>query len=299
MTASKSARRAAPPTASPATVPTAAPVAATPAATPPPAPAAAPEQQPELELKRLTPVVGAAASAATLAGRLYVSSKAYVPERLQGTVAAAEGKVAELATPYLPTLLDKGTSVLQAVDQKVDSTILSAWSSYTSHAEALTAAVAQQKAARQAYLQRVEESVAFVREQGLQGATKAAADALQSRVEEAKKVPTVLIGEISEAWTKFVHTPAVERLLAASRGQVEAAYARYMAAHDALVADPRYSAALAKSGELLAAVQGTGAYQAAAARLAPLLMPYADQAGKLAAPYLQAVASHLAPVPAA
>lgn len=65
-----------------------------------------------------------------------------------------------------------------------------------------------------------------------------------------------------------------------------------------LQADPRYSAALAKSGELLAAVQGTGAYQAAAARLAPLLSPYADQAGKLAAPYLQAVASHLAPVPA-
>ena len=32
-----------------------------------------------------------------------------------------------------------------------------------------------------------------------------------------------------------MHTPAVERLLAASRGQVEAAYARYMAAHDALV----------------------------------------------------------------
>ncbi len=187
MTASKSARRATAPTASSAAVPTAAPVAAAPAATPVPAPAAAPEQQPELELKRLTPVVGAAASAAALAGRLYVSSKAYVPERLQGTVAAAEGKVAELvsllvcwhasfirkqqalgspccaawaaeeagrppyctllalvcpahaerallpfrflilpssflphrqATPYLPTLLDKGTSALQAVDQK-------------------------------------------------------------------------------------------------------------------------------------------------------------------------------------
>jgi hypothetical protein len=252
-----------------------------------------------LELKRLTPVVGAAASAAALANRLYSSSKAYVPERLQGTVAAAEGKVAELATPYLPTLLDKGTSALQAVDQKVDGAILSAWSSYTSHAEALAAAVAQHKAARQAYLHRVEESVAFVREQGLQGTTKVAADALLSRVEEAKKVPTVVIGEISEAWTKLVHTPAVERLLAASRGQVEAAYTRYKAAHDALVADPRYSAALAKSGELLAAVQGSSAFQAAAARLAPLLSPYADQAGKLAGPYLQAVAAHLAPVPAA
>lgn len=32
-----------------------------------------------------------------------------------------------------------------------------------------------------------------------------------------------------------MHTPTVERLVAASRGQVEAAYTRYMAAHDALV----------------------------------------------------------------
>lgn len=39
----------------------------------------------------------------------------------------------------------------------------------------------------------------------------------------------------SEAWAKFVHAPAVERLVAASRGQVEAAYSRYRAAHDALV----------------------------------------------------------------
>lgn len=88
----KAARPAAAPTASPAVA------APTPAPLPAAAPAAAPEQQPELELKRLTPVVGAATSAATLAGRLYVSSKAYVPERLQGPLAAAEGKVTELVS---------------------------------------------------------------------------------------------------------------------------------------------------------------------------------------------------------
>lgn len=82
----------------PAAAPTASPAVAAPAPTPLPAAAPAPEQQPELELKRLTPVVGAATSAATLAGRLYVSSKAYVPERLQGPLAAAEGKVTELVS---------------------------------------------------------------------------------------------------------------------------------------------------------------------------------------------------------
>lgn len=104
MTSKSAARRAAVPNASAAAAtPVAAPVAtpasnpvATPVAAPAAAPAAAPEHQPELELKRLTPVVGAAAQAAALAGRIYTTSKAYVPERLQGTVAAAEGKVAEL-----------------------------------------------------------------------------------------------------------------------------------------------------------------------------------------------------------
>ena len=39
----------------------------------------------------------------------------------------------------------------------------------------------------------------------------------------------------SEAWAKFSGMPVVERMLAASRAQVEVAYTKYMAAHDALV----------------------------------------------------------------
>lgn len=58
-------------------------------------------------------------AAANLASRLYSTSKAYVPERLAGTVAAAESRVAAAAQPYVPALLDKGTSALQAVDAKV------------------------------------------------------------------------------------------------------------------------------------------------------------------------------------
>lgn len=149
--------------------------------------------------------------------------------------------------------------------------------------------------------------------------------------------------------------PAVERLVAASRTQVESAFTRYMAAHDTVVvsamplsppspcssslrlllssslsplstldgqlaaaapvrwglvhdtpsgalraaprpparpralmqADPRYGAAVAKGGELLASLQGSAAYRAASSRLAPLLQPYAETATKLASPYVQ------------
>lgn len=64
-------------------------------------------------------------------------------------------------------------------------------------------------------------------------------------------------------------------------------------------ADPRYSKAVAKSTELLASLQATAAYKAAAERLTPFLAPYADTTlAKAAGPYVQAVAAHLAPLPA-
>lgn len=66
---------------------------------------------------------------------------------------------------------------------QVDGAILSAWQSYTANAAHLTAVVEAQRAARgadleafnaarAAYLKKVEESVAFVKEQGLQGTAK-------------------------------------------------------------------------------------------------------------------------------
>lgn len=115
----------------------------------------------------------------------------------------------------------------------------------------------------------------------------------------------------SAAWTKLSAVPTVERLLAGSKVQVDAALTRYQATHNAVVvscmplkeqmlldlpckavnyaqsatdyptrrvhtvsslqADPRYGAALAKGSELLGSLQSTGLYQAAVTRLSPLL----------------------------
>ena len=47
--------------------------------------------------------------------------------------------------------------------------------------------------------------------------------------------PHAVLGEVEAVWGRFVALPAVERLLVASRGGVEAAWARYSAAHDAVV----------------------------------------------------------------
>lgn len=65
----------------------------------------------------------------------------------------------------------------------MDNAILAAWQSYSANAAHISGVVEAQKAARaanleqlnaarQAYLKRVEESVAYVRAQGLQGAAK-------------------------------------------------------------------------------------------------------------------------------
>lgn len=113
----------------------------------------------------------------------------------------------------------------------------------------------------------------------------------------ARPFPPCLPG--SEAWGKFYSMPAVERLLAASKASVDAAWTKYQTAHMSVVASPRYSAAVSKGSELLASLQATSAYKAAADRLTPLLAPYAAGAAKVAGPYVAAVAGHLAPVAAA
>ncbi|KAL4422652.1 hypothetical protein ABPG75_008849 [Micractinium tetrahymenae] len=259
----------------------------------------------QAELKRLAPVVAAATGAATRLQGLHGRALSLVPEAYKPSVEQREQQLAALASPYLTALSDRAPALLHAVDAKVDGAIMAAWASFTANRAAVGAAaqharhagLEQLSAARQAYLSRLEESLAFVRAQGLQGTAKAAADALLGRVEEAKRAlpsASTLLGDISKAWSKLAATPAVERLLQASRAQVDGAYARYLATHDALVADPRYASAVAKGSELLSAVQATSAYQAAAGRLTPYLAPAAESI----APLVAKAAAHLAPAAA-
>ena len=70
----------------------------------------------------------------------------------------------------------------------------------------------------------------------------------------------------------------------------------YSRAHDALVASPTYAKAVTRGEEVLKAVQGTVAYQAAATRIYPLAAPYVEPALVKAEPYLTAAVGYLAPV---
>ena len=71
------------------------------------------------------------------------------------------------------------------------------------------------KAAREAYLQKIEDTVGFVKQHGITGTAKYSADAVLAQVEEAKKIPaflekqgSILAAKVHEAWDKFYSLPA-------------------------------------------------------------------------------------------
>ena len=71
------------------------------------------------------------------------------------------------------------------------------------------------KAAREAYLQKIEDTVGFVKQHGVAGTAKYSADAVLAQVEEAKKIPaflekqgSFLANKVNEAWSQFYSLPA-------------------------------------------------------------------------------------------
>jgi len=176
--------------------------------------------------------------------------------------------------------------------------------------------VAHYKAAREAYLKRIEEAVDFLKAEGVAGAARAAADAVSARVADAKKAggsaaasiqgaassaASSALDRVTDAWSALVAQPTVQKVLASTpvAGAVATAKAAAEAAAAALTSSPTYGKAVATGGATLAAVQASGLYQKAAARLYPAVAPIADPAVAALTPYLQTTAAALKPVPAA
>jgi hypothetical protein len=171
--------------------------------------------------------------------------------------------------------------------------------------------VAHYKAAREAYLKRIEEAVDFLKAEGVAGAARAAADVVAARVADAKKAgnsaaaslqgaAASALDRVADAWAALVAQPTVQKVLASSpvAGAVAHAKAAAEAAAGALVASPAYGKAVATGEATLAAVTGSGLYQKAAARIYPAVAPIADPARAALAPYVQVAVAHLKPVSA-
>ena len=89
---------------------------------------------------------------------------------------------------------------LPPLGPQVDGLIVGASRIYDSSAEELKTHVDRQrqfheknmehyKAAREAYLKKIEETVEFLKKEGLSGTARLAADTVLARVEDAKKIP--------------------------------------------------------------------------------------------------------------
>ena len=165
--------------------------------------------------------------------------------------------------------------------------------------------LAQFQAKRKEYLAKVD---------GLLAEMKASPEKLapyvekvKAAVDDAKAHVTALdfspyVEQIATAWAALLAkaSPAVESVQAYGQGSFEAAKTGYLKAHDALVADPRYSAALSKGAEVL----GKAKEQPYVQKAETLAKTYVEMAlaNKFVAglvekgtPYLSAVVDHLTP----
>lgn len=265
-------------------------------------------QNGQADLKRLAFVPEVAEKAVNTASSLYSTSKTYVPASLKPRLDGLEEQVGNLSAPYVAKAQDTSSELLKTIDQKVDTVVGQAQQVYQSNTSYLQQQLEKQKqfhaanlesyrAAREQYLKKVEDSVDFLKQHGLTGAAKAAADEVGAKLADAQKLPGYLIHQVQEAVHRLLAFPPVSKLLETARPQLDAAYATYAKLHDNVVASPRYKQAYDLSLQVLGRVQASSLYQTAATRLYPVVQPYADPAYAkvVSSPYYQLAVEQLKP----
>jgi hypothetical protein len=219
------------------------------------------------------------------------------------------------AGPYLTRLAAPSSRAAAPSSSllQVDAAVQGASQAYASNSAFLAAQLDRQrafhaanlesyKAAREAYLKRVEESVDYVRAHGLTGAARRAADEAAAAAAEARKLPSAVLARVHAAYERMAALEPVQRALGAARPAVDAAYARAEALGAAVVRSPSYKRAVDAALGAAAAAQETAAFRAAQGRLYPYVAKYADPAIAAvteSAYYKQAVAALTPAVPAA
>lgn len=253
----------------------------------------------------------------SLASNVYCTGKHYAPASLEPRIKFMEEKVTEYSSPLVSKLQDRSDFVLHTVDSKVDSLLVSAHKLYDSSAAELQAQVNHQKKfheknlehykqAREAYLKRIDETVTFLKKEGISGAAKLAADTVAARVEDAKQLPAyfdkeakVVVSRVTEAWHQLASYPAVQKLLNTAQPSIDFAWKKYLQAHDAVVTSPYYHTYYTKAVDngqfVLTKVQKTDLFKNAYSRVSPYTSPAVEKIE----PYYKAAVKHLEPQPIA
>lgn len=261
------------------------------------------------DLKKLQFVPEVGAKSVNVAGNVYSAAKDYVPESLKPQLNKVEESVVNLSAPYVAYAQDKSIAVLKGADDRVDKAVQSATNVYQSNSTYLQQQISKMeqfhnsnlesyKAAREAYLKKVEESVDFLKANGLTGTAKAAADEVLARISKARDLPSYLIKQVHDSYEKLAALEPVQHVVERVKPAVDAAYGRYLSLHDSVVATNQYKRAYTLGQSVLTRAQSTILYQKAKENLYPLFAPYADPAlaQLTASPYYKAAVQHLTPI---
>lgn len=154
------------------------------------------------------------------------------------------------------------------------------------------------KVAREQYLTKVTESVEYLKQNGLVGAARKAADEVVVAVSEARKLPGAVVKQVQKAYEHLMSFNAVEKIMENSRPAVDAAYTRYEALHDSVVSSSYYKKAFSAAEAAVSRTQATMLYQKAKENIwTPYLSKYADPAlGQLTAhPYYNSFVAQITP----
>lgn len=215
-----------------------------------------------------------------VAGKVYSTTKQYIPESLQPTVKRVEDTVSEYGSPVLTTVQDKGGKVLQVADSKVDGAVKTTASFHEKHYPAF-------QNAKDQYLKVVEDNVTAFREKGVKGSVNSAADAVLTRtdgvVQEAKKLPgfvnkqtEVALDRVEDAFNQVTSYPIVQRVWTQAKPTADFAWKQYLGVHNFVVSQPLYHKAYSVSTDLISTTQSSGIYQATVPRVYSTIAPVAD-----------------------
>ncbi|KAI3435535.1 hypothetical protein D9Q98_001600 [Chlorella vulgaris] len=250
-----------------------------------------------------------ASQTGALAEKTYVSAKAYVPESVKPRVDQVEGAVAEVAAPYVHKAQDTGATLLRAADDRIDTALNTAQKVYSDNSAYLQAQLARQaefhksnlqsyKEAREAYLKKVEDAVEFVKQKGLTGSARAAADEVLARVGEAKVAvlgaPGYLLHKVQDAVDRLLAFGPVHSAVESAKPSLSAAKGQYLRVHDSVVATPQYKQVYDLAGTFAARAQQTWIVAKAKENLLPYAQPTMDSV--VSSPYYSSLVQHLQPI---
>lgn len=80
----------------------------------------------------------------------------------------------------------------------------------------------------------------FLKQNGLSGAAKLAADEVSTRVTKARELPSYLIKQVHDSFEKLIALEPVHRAVETVKPAVDSAFTTYMGVHDSVVATPQY-----------------------------------------------------------